>query len=566
MIKNWISNLSDHGDVKEKGLPTGGTGEGTENNESSSLSRSSSLDPSAPPPTTASAYYLKEEYKSPDRRQLPPQNIARGSQSSFTSTASSIDPDVHIFTPMILADSVAQQSPMDAQDSHATQPHDPSSVGGLTNDWPSEKSGDEDSVSFHDEDPELIYQVNEQDHNQQDQPSHRVEKVWAPTAQDNEQTYHVDDRYYHTEGTMGEVDQSMTPMETSVDESIDMAPVEDTEFSASHRYQTGTTNDEWNVSGTGHRHAHSDEAPVVVETVSPKEIDNASRAATIQGDAYQKREVFGYRASSSVPSSTVDTSHGLPDELDSVPPELDRLKEHSVRSKETFLNRVHELECKLAGLTAELAIESMDRENSLRGVKDRCLYRPFEELYERFSLQRDAYQHARSERKNWMELERQCSALDAKMTHAVYVDLQDRKRQSVDRIREDLEQTVSMEMPDLRAKVNKREGGMARQFDGLAGNMNKRFHEEQAARVAAVEVCSQDIKTYEDIDQKRADEFLEAIRQLRTSLADEREARLAGDTKNIERINQQSIHFKRVILNLVTVDDDDVDQTLLLKG
>jgi RNAse (barnase) inhibitor barstar len=175
------------------------------------------------------------------------------------------------------------------------------------------------------------------------------------------------------------------------------------------------------------------------------------------------------------------------------------------------------------------------------------LFGTMEAIVERVSLERDEQQYHSYDAT--MELERRLSILDSKMTHSVHVRLQDEKREKLDALHDHLVNDIKTDLKLEAAKADKREGSMVRRFEGLAGTMARRFHEERAARTAAVQVAMQQVQTQlDDLDPKKADDVMISLKQLRIQLEGERAERQAQDQRIQERIVQTTTAMKRALL------------------
>ena len=215
----------------------------------------------------------------------------------------------------------------------------------------------------------------------------------------------------------------------------------------------------------------------------------------------------------------------------SVPTQLHDLQAKAARQRHVGQTRLHNLHCRTAALTAQLAAEQMDCDAALRRVVDTGVYRPLQEAFERWSLHTHQSSASSSQSQaqqpsppsqQWMALEQRVSHLDAQMTHAVHVRLGD--------IAHAPQRAVADEIAAL-AEQQSSEGGRrdadavttARRWESLAGVWARRYQEERAARHAAVADTAERLRRLE-LDAHRGQELLDEIAALQARVDKERES------------------------------------------
>jgi len=247
-----------------------------------------------------------------------------------------------------------------------------------------------------------------------------------------------------------------------------------------------------------------------------------------------------------------------------VPTELSEMETRTLQRRREFDTSVHDLECKVAQLMARLAHERMDREKVMHNTQRDTVLEPVEQVLEQLSYIRDA-QNAADDKPTWMSLERRLTQLDSNFTYCVHVGLQDAKRAQLDSLHDQLAHDLTSELKLEAFKADKREGGMVRRFEGMVGTMARRIQEESAARVAAVEMASKQLKEISEIDVRRGDGFLTTIQQLRAQIKQERMQRQAQDRIILDRIVQTTATMKRAVLETFRDPDMVDDQPRLLE-
>jgi RNAse (barnase) inhibitor barstar len=245
----------------------------------------------------------------------------------------------------------------------------------------------------------------------------------------------------------------------------------------------------------------------------------------------------------------------------SVPTELNRVQDKAVQRRREFQKSIHDLQCRVGALAANVAEESMDRERSLEHVQDAHLDGPLEEMVERIALQQEAYQSQdldtlksssnSSCTTNWRDLERRLCTLDSQMAHSVHVQFQDAKRKQLGSLSDVLENEITNDTKLEDSKADKREGGLVRRFESLVGTMVRRHQEEHATRIAALQVAADKLggeTLGSSLDPSRADAAVLILRELRVQLEQERAERHEQDERLVELIMHRMATMKRALL------------------
>lgn len=233
-----------------------------------------------------------------------------------------------------------------------------------------------------------------------------------------------------------------------------------------------------------------------------------------------------------------------------VPEQLHNLQEISLRRRDEFQTNIHDLELRVAALTARLAEERMDRENSLQDVLLHDVFKPLEAD----QLQLDKESESLSATSSWVRLEGRLSALDTRMTHSLHVNLEDSLREQLEDLLAKLEYQIIPDMQVEVYKADKREGSLFRRFEELVGSMARRYHEERAGLQAAIARTCQQIVAMEDLDQVKGEIFLEKIGKVRERLEEERAKRRAEDARILQLIEQRGSLLKEALLETVGSD------------
>jgi hypothetical protein len=218
-----------------------------------------------------------------------------------------------------------------------------------------------------------------------------------------------------------------------------------------------------------------------------------------------------------------------------IPQQLSKVQEQSLRQRHDFHTKIHSLECKVASLTAQLAIESMDTDVELSSVKDETIYKPIEQAYQRMSLDRG---RSCIGSMRWINVEKRMTMLDSQMTHSVFVGYQDAKKKHLDTLRDEIFNDVTVDLDVDSVESGKQEGMLVRKFEELAGSMSRRYQDERATRYASLRMIEEDLETKGNVDviTHRYEIILDNIRSLREQIALERAIREGNDNKVLEQV------------------------------
>lgn len=251
-----------------------------------------------------------------------------------------------------------------------------------------------------------------------------------------------------------------------------------------------------------------------------------------------------------------------------VPSELKKLGEATMRRRHLFQTRVHELDCQLASLTAKLANESMDREAAMSEILPAHVYQPLEVVAERLLVDLDLMRRPRfsapggekspndeidkdlkaSSDSSIMDLERRLSKLDSQMTSHVHKQMFEAKRERLEAVQDQLLHEIAPDLQMEASKADKREGSMNRRWESLAGILARRYLDESSTRKASLAVVEEEIVGV--LHQQEADDVvvLATLRDLRARLDQERLMRLAEDKRVLDLITETAVHLQRLLL------------------
>jgi citrate lyase gamma subunit len=209
------------------------------------------------------------------------------------------------------------------------------------------------------------------------------------------------------------------------------------------------------------------------------------------------------------------------------------------------------VEIKIAELTARLANEEMDRQVAVQQAAASCVHQPLEAVLEQVTSGMDSPTlPSLSLTSRWIAAERRYSVLDAKIYHGRHVELA--------AAQPSLKQTELDSMAvDLREEslvTAKKEASVARRWETECGILARRYLEERTARIAALQVIGTKLNA---VDQRRGQELLETIRELRRKLETEKDERIASDESALDYIVKRTEAVKRAILEAYNNDDDE---------
>jgi hypothetical protein len=98
------------------------------------------------------------------------------------------------------------------------------------------------------------------------------------------------------------------------------------------------------------------------------------------------------------------------------------------------------------------------------------------------------------------------------------------------------------------SKADKIEGGVVRRYELNAGNVAKRFHQESAARRAALDMLNRKLQKVSEQEIQRSDDILGVISNLREQIHREREERIAADKQIVDDITRTAVAMRRAFL------------------
>ena len=188
----------------------------------------------------------------------------------------------------------------------------------------------------------------------------------------------------------------------------------------------------------------------------------------------------------SPPSNSLKSPLNLPD-----------VSQETNRQRHDFYQNLHELECRISQLTADLAHESMNFDVDIKELSATTT-----DLYKHAAKGRDWSSflskeedgdtktlHDMNQTKHWLNLEQRISSLDAQMTHAVHVKLADYKNKHfIQTIQQDI---LQKDLPALiqqdRQHQVQMEQYLMEQWESIVGTIARRYAEERASRIVALQ-------------------------------------------------------------------------------
>lgn len=152
-------------------------------------------------------------------------------------------------------------------------------------------------------------------------------------------------------------------------------------------------------------------------------------------------------------------------------------------------------------------------------------------------------------------LQRRVSQLDTLMTRHIHITMNNMQRDELDGIQDHLLQDATPGMRMENSKADRVERSIALRFELAAGTDARRFHEESAARRAAVDMVSQKVDKRALQEEGRLDDFLARVTDLRSQLREERARRKAADNKILDDIVKTHATMNRALLAAVGESD-----------
>lgn len=292
---------------------------------------------------------------------------------------------------------------------------------------------------------------------------------------------------------------------------------------------------------------------VIVETTDEEEDDND--AEETQNPQQQTLTVFA-------PSQFNFLS-------DDTAVQLDTLKQLSRNHSHAFYTHIHDLECHVAALTAQLAQERMDRNLSFASLLESAVYKPLEAAFERLTLDRcyqmnhhcgafattdpQQQQEPHGDATNtttlntkWMDLEKRATRLDAQLVYLRTVDVPDAHKEWLEPHREQLE-SKQHELSVERLQCDKKYLSVCRKWESVAGSWQRRYQQAVAERVSSSARLDR-FNPQNERSSTNTDAWLDAIESVRRELAVERTERRRQDEQLYQHITQTTNEMQHGIL------------------
>jgi len=236
----------------------------------------------------------------------------------------------------------------------------------------------------------------------------------------------------------------------------------------------------------------------------------------------------------------------------SVPTDLKKLQEQTIRRRRDFVDRMHDLDCHTARLMSKYAEERMDLNLATCDTFERTVIHPLETTVERLAIDREA---SISRSVGISALERRVGRIDAQMTHHIHVKVSDEKLDKLDSIHDDLQQNLASEIRIENTKYNKIEGGIVQRFELVTKNATINFHSEGATRGAAIELLRRKVEKMIPERVERAEITLSNIANLRAQIREERSKRQAADKAILDDVMHKTATLKRAMIAMVSDGD-----------
>jgi len=233
----------------------------------------------------------------------------------------------------------------------------------------------------------------------------------------------------------------------------------------------------------------------------------------------------------------------------SVPRDLRKLQEHTIKRRRDLLAKMHDADCHMARIMSKYVEEKMDLELVVSDTFERTVAHPLASAVERLAIQREA---SNSRILGVANLDRRVGQLDVQMTHHVHVTMSDIKHDELDSFHDELHQDV---VPGLRVEnsmYDKVEGGIVRRYEMVAGEIAKNLHAEGASRRASIESLRQKVEKLVPSKTDGSTNTLSQIAMLRAQLRQERADRQAADQAILESIAHTTERMKRAMMALVS--------------
>ena len=225
--------------------------------------------------------------------------------------------------------------------------------------------------------------------------------------------------------------------------------------------------------------------------------------------------------------------------------ELSLLEEETFRRRNEFRERSNDLYRRLALISTKLSQEQMDRQTEQSHLLDMCVYEPLERASERF-LRRMTQTKLMEETVH--TLEQKLSHIDSNLLHHVHVKSHHSRFAQLESLRSSIRHQVQPLLQLESTKADKREGGLVRKLESMAGMSARSFAGESAQRYSSIKLLEQRVQQQNQRTTQRQEQFLDQIRQLRIQLQNERKKRVKADEDIIRKIIVNRQHFQRIAL------------------
>mmetsp|Transcript_10614 Transcript_10614/g.16096 ORF Transcript_10614/g.16096 Transcript_10614/m.16096 type:complete len:347 (+) Transcript_10614:22-1062(+) len=137
---------------------------------------------------------------------------------------------------------------------------------------------------------------------------------------------------------------------------------------------------------------------------------------------------------------------------------------------------------------------------------------------------------------NLQDLSHEISKLSSNLMQHIHVTTPALKYQHLDSFHRQMQGTIPPKIHMEKTKAAKREQAIFQKFESMAGLASRSLAEENAARVAELQILEQKILEAGGWDERRSSRFLEEVREIRTMLEQEQEERIANDQMVLEAI------------------------------
>lgn len=229
----------------------------------------------------------------------------------------------------------------------------------------------------------------------------------------------------------------------------------------------------------------------------------------------------------------------------SLPTDLKRFQERTIKRRRELLARMHDLDCQAARLTARVADEQMDLHLAIHDTFQRTVQRPLISSLERITIDKDSSSNPMI----LLSSERRVCDIDVEMTRHVHETLCDAKREQLESLHDGLQHGIVAELRMENEKYDRVEGGIVRRFEQVAGSIASDFHGECARRRGETELLQRKIEGIVPAEAtERLEKKLLIIKYLREQLKKERSERQRSDQRIRAEISESKIRIERAML------------------